>query len=214
MKNNLYILLAIAFSLQTCQPKDHHKDDLSYSSGEMAECSVKVHSHETMKTQDPGDGSVFHLESVWKNQTGKDIILEDFGGKITIVSMIYTHCQYACPRIVADMEAIKKDLALKGVEEVNYVLISLDPARDTPDRLMEFHKENKFDDTWTLLCGDAESVMEMAAVLGVKFKAVSETDYSHSNLITILSPGGDIMHRQEGLGSSPDETVEFISINM
>lgn len=199
-----------------CGNKENRNETHRHSHAEMTECSTSVHHHsqEAIESAEPGEGSIFHLTSEWRNQNNDVVTLGDLGGKVSIVSMIYTHCQFACPRILADMEAIERDLKSRDITNVNYVLVSIDPARDTPERLKAFYKENKLGKEWTLLTGDDESVMELAAVLGVKYKAMGKTDYSHSNLITVLDPGGEIVHRQEGLGTSPEETVTFISVNM
>jgi protein SCO1/2 len=43
------------------------------------------------------------------------------------------------------------------------------------------------------------SVLERAALLGVKYRSVSKTVFAHSNLITVLNKKGEIVHQQEGL---------------
>lgn len=210
-----YILTLFIFisCFSGCKNRYHGKNS-SVAKKEIAECTAENHAHHHKPTApaEPSEESVFNLTSEWKTQEDEVFLFEDLAGKTTVVSMVYTHCQYACPRIVADMQTIKTGLEEKGVEEVNYVLISLDPERDTPQRLKKFYSLNNFDSKWTLLTGDAESIMEIAAVLGVKYKAVSPTDYSHSNLIAILNEGGEIIHRQEGLGASPEETLELIAM--
>jgi len=47
-------------------------------------------------------------------------------------------------------------------------------------------------------------------VLGVKFRRMSDEDFAHSNVITVLGPDGEIRHRQEGLGADPKKTVAAI----
>jgi hypothetical protein len=39
---------------------------------------------------------------------------------------------------------------------------------------------------------------------------LDERDFSHSNVITVLDPAGEIKHQQVGLGVSPDETIAAI----
>ncbi len=171
---------------------------------------MHAHHHEGMESMEVSGASLFNLESEWANQDGDSITLSQIGGKLKIISMVYTHCQFACPRIVADIKIIEEQLKEKGIENVQYVLVSIDPERDNPARLKEFAQENEFDDHWTLLTSSEDNVLELAVVLGVKYKVISDTDFSHSNLITVLSPTGEVIHRQEGLGAQPDQTIQAI----
>lgn len=209
MKKIVLLYAILSIYVAACSSKGGHET----SSNKIQQCSTHVHlqSNEVIQVATASDESVFNLEAKWKNQKNQIVRLQDFAGKITVISMVYTHCQYACPRILQDMKAIEKDLHSRGIEDVNFVMVSIDPARDTPERLQAFYEENKLLSDWTLLTGDAESVMELAAVLGVRYKTIGKTDFSHSNLITILDFNGEIVHRQEGLGVDPSETVAFIS---
>ena len=212
MKKYILIASLILFYFPSCTNKKAHDHEHNHAEHDIAQCTVKVHDHQAMLAVEPTDGSIFNLTSTWTDQYGKPRKLSDLGSKKSIVSMVYTHCEYACPRIVADMEAIKTELSKNSIEaqNINYVLISIDPARDTPERLMEFYKENNFDNDWVLLTGNEESVMEMAAVLGVQYKSINSADFSHSNLISVLNSNGEIIHQQQGLGTSPEETVAYI----
>jgi protein SCO1/2 len=80
------------------------------------------------------------------------------------------------------------------------VLVSIDPQRDTPGRLLEFAHGSRLGERWTLLNGDDDALIELAAVLGVRYRRVSETEFVHSNLITVLDAAGNIAYRQETLG--------------
>jgi protein SCO1 len=50
-----------------------------------------------------------------------------------------------------------------------------------------------------LLHGDEESVREIAALLGVKYKQEADGSFAHSNLVTILNSEGEIVHQRAGL---------------
>jgi protein SCO1/2 len=47
--------------------------------------------------------------------------------------------------------------------------------------------------------------------LGVKFKKDARGQFAHSNLLTVLSPGGEIVHQQIGLNQSPQDTVKRLT---
>lgn len=155
--------------------------------------------------------SIHHLPSVWNTQHGDEIELKDLQGKILTMVMIYTTCKAACPRLVADMRAIEKQVPAEYSEDVKYILVSIDPETDTPERLKEFSIENQMaTDQWLFLQGNVETVREFAAVLAVSYKQISPIDFSHSNIISVFNEDGILTHQQEGLGVNNKGTVATI----
>jgi len=109
---------------------------------------------------------------------------------------------------VSDMKAIESGLTEAQRKEVTFVLASIDPEHDTVTRLQTFAQEAHLTaPAWRLLRSDPGSVRELAAVLGLKYRAISATDYVHSNLVNVLDRGGLIVHQQEGLGVDPKATL-------
>ena len=158
------------------------------------------------------DNSIFNLTTKWKTEEGETIELIDLKGKILVLVMIYTSCKAACPRLVADMRNIEKQIPKEYKEEIQYVLVSIDPETDTPKKLKEFAKENLMDDeNWTFLQGTIDGVLEFANVLAIKYKEITPLDFSHSNIISVFNPQGELVHQQEGLGVDNKETIEKIN---
>lgn len=157
------------------------------------------------------DMSIYNLPSHWTTQDGDDIELKELQGKVLAMVMIYTSCQAACPRLVADMRNIEKQIPEDKKKNVQYVFVSIDPKTDTPERLTAFAKENEMeDDKWLFLRGTEEDTREFAAVLAVTYKRISPMDFSHSNIISVFDQGGELAHQQEGLGVDNKETVQAI----
>ena len=102
--------------------------------------------------------------------------------------MIYTSCKAACPRLVADMRDIESKMPKDKLTDLNFVLVSIDPEVDTPERLKTFAKDNLMDAPhWTFLQGTKTTVQEFANVLAVKYKQIAPLDFSHSNIISIFN---------------------------
>ena len=157
------------------------------------------------------DESIFNLTSKWNTEEGKTIQLEDLKGKTLVMVMIYTTCKAACPRLVADMRNIEAQIPKENLKDLRFVLVSIDPETDTPERLKTFAKENLMDgDQWTFLQGSISGVREFANVLAVKYKQISPLDFSHSNIISVFNSKGELVHQQEGLGVDNKETVQTI----
>lgn len=160
---------------------------------------------------DISETSIFNLTSTWNTEEGKSIQLKELKGKTLVMVMIYTSCKAACPRLVADMRNIERQIPKENLENVQYVLVSIDPETDTSERLKAFAIENKMDEEhWTFLQGSVNGVREFANVLAVKYKEISPIDFSHSNIISVFNKEGELVHQQEGLGVDNEETVSKI----
>jgi protein SCO1/2 len=154
------------------------------------------------------DESIFQLESSWVDQSGKKIVLKELRGKPSVLAMVYMTCQGACPIITSDMQRIEKVLPPEKREQSQFVLISLDPERDTQKALNKFAESHGLDlRRWRLLAGSTGAVRELAAVLGVKYKRDASGNFSHSNIITILDSEGVIRHQQIGLRQDPQAST-------
>lgn len=148
------------------------------------------------------DLSVYHLPDDWVSQHGETVAFEDLHGQVLVVVMIYTSCQAACPRLVADMRRIEAGVQDAVLDQVTYVLVSIDPETDTPERLFAFAQENGMTSAqWLLLRGSEESVRTFANVVAVKYKQISPIDFSHSNIISVFDKEGVMRYQQEGLGT-------------
>lgn len=166
---------------------------------------------EKMEETAISDMSIYNLPSKWTTQNDEDIELKDLRGKTLVMVMIYTSCQAACPRLVADMRNIEKQIPAAKKPNIQYVFVSIDPNIDTPQRLKDFAKENQMqDDKWLFLRGSEENTREFAAVLAVSYKVISPIDFSHSNIISVFNKEGELIHQQEGLGVNNKNTVEAI----
>lgn len=155
--------------------------------------------------------SIFNLTGNWQTQNNDTITLSTLKGKVLVMVMIYTSCKAACPRLVADMRDIESKIPKEKLDKLNFVLVSIDPEVDNPERLKAFAIENLMDGShWTFLQGTKTSVQEFANVLAVKYKQISPIDFSHSNIISVFNTEGELLHQQEGLGVNNKETVDII----
>lgn len=234
MKNikTLLILLMLTISFASCKnEKSNSKNedvavyqcpmkcegDKTYSkSGSCPVCKmdlqpIEIEDSKILDDDGISEESIFNLTSNWNTEEGEVIQLEDLKGKTLVMVMIYTTCKAACPRLVADMRNIESKIPKENIENLRFVLVSIDPKVDTPTRLKEFAIENEMDgEQWTFLQGNESGVREFANVLAVKYKQISPMDFSHSNIISVFNTKGELIHQQEGLGVDNKETVEAI----
>lgn len=147
--------------------------------------------------------SVWQLDGMWTDQHGVARNLASLRGRPRVLAMIYTSCQGACPRIVADMKRIESTLGDQA-DAVGFVLASVDPDHDSVEQLAAFEKDSQLDDArWTLLRAPEADVRELAIAIGMRVQKLGPTDFAHSNLITVLDAEGRVVHQQEGLDADP-----------
>ena len=173
--------------------------------------AISNHSSKELNSSEISEESIFNLTTSWNTEEGEVIQLEDLKGKTLVMVMIYTTCKAACPRLVADMRNIEAQIPKANLKDLNFVLVSIDPETDTPERLKAFAIENVMDDEqWTFLQGTESGVREFANVLAVKYKQISPMDFSHSNIISVFNTQGELIHQQEGLGVDNKDTIKTI----
>jgi protein SCO1/2 len=159
--------------------------------------------------------SLYHLDSRWTDDAGQARLLSDLRGAPVVVAMIFTHCEYACPIIVTDLLRIRAALPAAERARTKFVLVSFDAVRDTPPVLRAFRAKMTLDDpAWTLLRGEAADVQELAMLLGVKYKPDARGQFSHSNLITVLNPTGEIAFQREGLRGDTEEAARAVAATL
>ena len=156
------------------------------------------------------DVSLFQVESQWTNDSGRTVKLNDFRGQPQILTMFFAHCESACPILVHDMQRIEKALPPELRSKVGFTLVTIDPARDTPEALKKYRGVRHLGADWNLLRGDPEDVLELAALLEVKFKKDDRGQFAHSNVITVLNKRGEIVFQQIGLNRDPQPAVEAL----
>jgi len=146
-----------------------------------------------------GHGSLYELEFAMIDADGRTRHLAEFRGRPLVASMMYTNCTSVCPRVTADLQALERALPEDLKSEVEFVLFSLDPERDTPAALRAFATSRHLDPRhWTLLAAGPDDMRTLAAVLGVRFRPDGEGEIAHSALIAIVDRDGVIRHRQLG----------------
>jgi protein SCO1/2 len=156
--------------------------------------------------------SIYQLDAKFTDDSGRAFTLGELRGRPVVLDMFFASCGYACPLLVTDMQSIRAKLPAEIRDRVAFVLVSFDVARDTPAALAQYRAQRSLDGQWTLLHGDDDAVRELAALLGVKYKQDADGMFSHSNLLTILNPQGEITHQRTGLKGGLDEAAAALAL--
>ena len=66
------------------------------------------------------------------DQHGARVSLADLRGRPALLTVAFGHCTTVCPAVVSDLRRVRRTA---GRADVQLVVVTLDPWRDTPDRL-------------------------------------------------------------------------------
>lgn len=158
----------------------------------------------------PGD-SLYQVGSKWLTQDGTEMELKDLRGKPTILSMVYLSCKYICPAVISEVQSIEKDLG-KSKSDVQIVLLSFDPERDTTEVLKSYATDRKLDLLrWKLITNKNESkIREVAVATNFKYMKDEKGEFTHSYMILLLDQEGVIKSRLEGANLDHQPMIEVI----
>ena|SRR3990172_628038 len=82
--------------------------------------------------------------------------LDDQKGKVVLLFFGYANCPDFCPATLAEFKQIHEDLDPEQVNQVEFVFITIDPERDTPQTIADF--VNGFDPDFIGLSGSEEEL--------------------------------------------------------
>jgi protein SCO1 len=153
-------------------------------------------------------GSVYHLDAALADQSGGLRRMDVHRGHPVLVTMFYGSCPMACPLLIDTLRAIERAASPADRSQLRFLLISIDPERDTVANLQALGESRKLDASrWALTRTDAASVRKIAAVLGIQYRKLPDGGYNHSSIVTLLNADGDIEYQSSVLGSADPELL-------
>ena len=132
-------------------------------------------------------GGPFALTS----QQGTRVTEESFKGRKTLVFFGFTHCPDVCPQTLYAVGTAMR-LLPKHVKPPHTVLISIDPARDTPEALAAYIASNGFPTDITGLTGTLEELDQVSKEFVAPFQRVEDSDSAsgyqmeHSSILYLM----------------------------
>ena len=154
--------------------------------------------------------SLYELPLTWESEVGESFGLSKLSGKPIVLSFIYTSCDAVCPLIVSKVKKI-----YNAVESHNayFVLVTMDPEVDTPEKLKEFKIKNKVDfKNWYFLRTNTGDTRKFSQVLSFSYKKMQGSGhFVHDNKVFLLNEKGVLVHELVGLPTSEKPIVDFIS---
>jgi protein SCO1 len=104
------------------------------------------------------------MDFTLQTSDGSEFKLSQQRGKVVLLSFGYTFCPDVCPTTLVELSQVRARLG-DAAKRVQMVFITLDPERDTPERLGIYTKT--FDPTFIGLTGSAEQLAQVRNMYGV-----------------------------------------------
>jgi protein SCO1 len=125
------------------------------------------------------------------SSTGARVTEADFKGKSTLIYFGFTYCPDVCPMTLTSVAAAYRKLP-EGVTPPQTLLISVDPARDTPEALATYVANKAFPAGLQGLTGTEEEIRAAADAFKADYSRVDQPDsmaeytMDHTSLLYLM----------------------------
>ncbi len=147
-------------------------------------------------------------EIIFLNEDDKKVSLKDTAqSRPLLLVPFYAHCKSTCPLNVAHLKDVLKDDTHGG--DYGVILFSFNP-NDTAGDLKDFRRALQIPSTWSILRATPNDTHLLTEALDFRYMSQGNTDFIHSNIIIVLSPGLRIIKFIRGLGYTINTVDEAI----
>lgn len=192
IKNFTSLLLLVVFILAGCKEKSEELPIL----GNTAMVDGK---------------QVFHTVGMINHYNQDSVLMtnQDFKDVIYVADFFFTSCPSICPKVMKEMLKIYE--VVKDNPNIKLVSFTIDPERDTPQRLKLYSDNLGIDhNKWYFLTGDKDATFALADTYFVTAyeDADSPGGFDHSGKIILVDKTGHVRSYSEG--TEPQSTPKLI----
>ncbi len=144
---------------------DHSQEE---HAAHMAQMVADPHAQHQGHASSQAGARVVFADVPLLDQDGRELRLKDdlVGDRIVVMGFVYTSCTTVCPVISAIMQKLQKQLGERAGRDVQLISLSIDPLRDTPERLYEYAGRFDAGGGWRWVTGSSEAVTDTLKGLG------------------------------------------------
>jgi protein SCO1 len=128
------------------------------------------------------------------DQLGRDFAVSDLEGRFSLMFFGFTNCPDICPLTMQTLANVETELSAKSIEQPRVILVSVDPARDSPERLQRYLAN--FSENFTGVTAPQYALQPLARTLGVTIEHHQHAggegyDVTHNSTIYVLGPDAE-----------------------
>ena len=143
------------------------------------------------------------------DDTGAAVTERTLAGKPSAIYFGYTYCPEVCPTTLNDLARWMKALG-PDADKLNYVFVTVDPARDTPQVMHDY--VSAFDPRIRGFTGTPGEIAKVAREYGVYYQRIPTSDggyvMDHSAALYLMGPDArfvSLIHYQEDDATAVDK---------
>ncbi|MFE0753408.1 SCO family protein [Inquilinus sp. NPDC058860] len=154
-------------------------------------------------------------EFTLQDADGRPVSLADFKGKVVVLHFIYASCTDECPLhadLIARIQEKVDETPMR--DRVQFVTITTDPVRDTPEVMKDYGRAHNLDPVnWVFLTsGPArpEETRSLVKRFGHQFREIEGGVEIHGVVTHVIDRGGNFRANFHGLGFDPVNLVVYV----
>jgi len=140
------------------------------------------------------------------SQTGATVHLSDFRGKYVLIYFGFTNCTSECPLTMGFLKQMHDKLSALA-DQTQIIMISTDPARDTPEAMGAFLAH--FDPSFIGLTSSKETLQPVWSNYGV---TVLDSGETHSSYLYPVDPRGNLIATYPLLQNADGITADILNL--
>ena len=130
-------------------------------------------------------------------------------GHVRVATMFYAHCPGVCPMTLGTLRQIDARLTERQRSQLNFVLLSLDPARDSAEALRQAARDRGIDGPrWLMGRTSAADARAFATAAHIQYRTLSDGSIDHSTALVLLDEQGRILAR----ATDTDDITDFTAL--
>lgn len=146
------------------------------------------------------------------DENGQTVTADDYDGRLKLLFFGYTNCPDICPATMARIRAALAGLDADVRADIDVLFLSVDPERDTPERLKQF--TSSFGPQFVGMTGNQEQLTALTKRYRVTYGygEPNESGFylvSHSSAIFVYGPDG-----KARLLANQSETVDQLTADL
>ena len=159
--------------------------------------------------------SVYHLQVSVEDQFGEITGLDRYRGHPVLVTMFYASCPHVCPMLISTIKLTESKLSAEERAALRILTISIDPDRDTPEKLRETLERHSVDASrWSMVRSQPGDLRTIAGVFGVRYKQLPDGEFNHTTRIILIDQEGTQVASTEQLGRHDAAFLKAIKSNI
>jgi len=149
-------------------------------------------------------------EFALKDKNGQEFTPAGLQGRWSLIYFGFTHCPDICPSSLATMRRIREAMP-DASSPLQYMLVSVDPERDTPEKLKNYVEF--FDESFQGVTGDLAAVEAFTRRFGVAAIKVEDSSLpdgytvDHTSVFALVNSDGNVA----GLFPSPHKVDTVVA---